>query len=284
MVVASLYHKTVEGAQGFIKSNVLQGLQAEFGEVIVYTDPPCIDCTWPVQNDEAVRKELDVLGCCKVAERNDADWKKSEITIQQTGVFLLDDVDAPESACSRAIIAMKYIDSDRWTGRIPREMHMLKGFEVKGQDIIRVCIGANRLIWSKKTEPCEHLCVMRPGNICWPAFYMCWDDGLRVTVEAPIDRPPEFQAIYFRLTKENKDQLVHSDRIEAPHFDGGDEFTHIGKFVAGLASAWYVGSGEYRVEDEVLERARQNILQKASDDNADVESRKPKTYTVYSNK
>ena len=56
----------------------------------------------------------------------------------------------------------------------------------------------------------------------------------------------------------------------------------MGNFTAGLAGARYSGSEKKPIEDEVLERARRDVLQRASNDNADLESRRPETFTVYS--
>ena len=111
---------------------------------------------------------------------------------------MIDDVDADEKACGRAVVQLKYC-RDRWTGKVPREMHMLKGFEVKGKRITAVGVGASNLAWSQETEPCDQLCVMRPGNIRWPVFYMCWDSGLNITVRAPEDCPFRIPSHFFQL-------------------------------------------------------------------------------------
>ena len=216
MVSASLYHETEQGVRSFSRNQVLQGLDAKFGKVIVYTDPPCIDCTWPEEHDEAVRKELAAPGCCRIVDNDleKAGFKKSQVTFKKTGVSIIDDLDADEKDCGVAVIDMKY-EGGSWHGKVPQELHVLKGVEVKGEGVTGVGVRAGALPWRCETEPCKHLRLMRPGNICWPAFYMTWDRGLNVRVHAPEDSPPELRAVFFKLSDHNYAQLFHSDRMEA---------------------------------------------------------------------
>ena len=283
MVSASLYHDTVQGVRSFSRSKVLQGLDAKFGKVIVYTNPPCIDCTWPEEHDEAVRKELATVGCCRIVDNDleKAGWNKSQVTFKQTGVFIIDDLDADEEECGVAVIDMKY-DHGAWHGKVPRELHMLKGVEVRGEGVTGMRIRAGALQWHCETEPCGHMRLMRPGNICWPVFSMSWDAGLQVTVQAPEDSPPVFHAVFFKLSDHNYAQLWYSDRMEALEFDGGLQFTKIARFQSGLAGALYEGGAKYPVEEETLERAKHRLRKQASEVNAGLEHRKTETHTVYS--
>lgn len=273
MIQAIVYHQTNEGVQSICNSQVLKDLDVEFANIIIYTNPPCIDSCWPDSKDESVREHLKLLGCDRIFVRPPRNPDKEHtITTKKTGVFMLDDIDRDESACGIAVITMKF-SYGNWSARMPRELHMLKGIIVHGQDITAVNIAANCLCWRRETKPSQEIRVMRPGNICWPAFYMCWDSGLKITVDAPADQPPQLQLVWFPLSAHNKSQLWNSDCIYALEFDGEDTYERIGKFMAGLAGSRYGGSKEYGpVEDDIISKAQDQIMQEASDANQHLET------------
>ena len=281
MIQAIVYHKTTEGVQSICNSQVLKDLEVQFANIIIFTNPPCIDSCWPDSKDRLVREQLELLGCDKIfvrPPRNPA--KEHTITTKKTGVFMLDDIDRDEAECGIVVISMKF-SRGIWSASMPRELHMLKGIIVHGQDITAVYIAANALQWRRETAPSQEIRVMRPGNICWPAFYMCWDSGLKITVDAPANQPPQLQLVWFTLNDHNKRQLWHSDCMYALEFDGGDTYQRIGKFMAGLAGSRYQGSKEYgAVEEDIISKAQEQIMQDASDANQNIEDRREETFTI----
>lgn len=57
----SVYCSSLEGIEACFKDLELKQHGVEFGEVIHYTNPPCIDCRWPLERDNDVQNRLKEL-------------------------------------------------------------------------------------------------------------------------------------------------------------------------------------------------------------------------------
>lgn len=286
-MVKALIRRTAEiaGLNAISRDKYLTEVGAEFNSYINLTSPPSIWCSWREAHDEIIRDRFKELAC-DVQIIPDLPFKT--YTYTKTGVHIVDQWDRDERECEVTPLALKFSkNSKTWTARMPMTMHVLKSLRLQGDYITRVEIRASSVIWARKLTPKtgQQFSITNPGNMCWPTFFMVFNEGIDISIDAPSDALPAAQVVWYTLTQDDLDTYSRSTGMYSLNFDGEDSGQRIAKFMCGTAGSalnfWSPREAtveEERENEEVIKRYQDQFRKEAEVINSAIPE--PTTFSV----
>ena len=198
----SISAKTCEVIKACTGDETLQKCGVEFGHIIHYTNPPQIDCSWPLEHDATVRTRLAQL---RSSYRPYVPPKQSyTVTLKKTGHHELE-LDCAKSDCTVVSISPDYKETNGgWAAKIheccTRSRSALYGFEVHAKAITRVELRSGGVSWARNLHATDHVQIDKPGNICWPLWLNFW--WSTVLVIHSSSKPTDVRLFMFEVDEE----------------------------------------------------------------------------------
>lgn len=275
MTRGALSAASVEQIQACTRDETLARHEVAFGKIIYYTNPPCIDCTWPGQHDADVRARLSTLGA---TYRPAANPKKTyTVTYKETGHHELD-LDCLRSGCRVTGLDCTESRPGVWQavlheGSQRRNNRALYGFEVLAKNITRVEIRCGGISWAKALHSPDRVQVDRPGNMCWPLWLTFYNTTF---LNIHGSSKPDLRILDFEAD-EGKARAYEHGIVTCYDYASEDAEAEgaIARFMSGLSGCLLT-----TVDKEIIERHAITMRRAAAQENEKTDTERTHTAEV----